>query len=236
MSAQYTFTSLHDEAPSGFYKVNDDSYVILKRQTEKNQFFDNADINKLFEFMYNLAPIPNPLRPSTYLKRAQATFSPTNYDFGQKTVTFPYDDNVPELIQTCKKIVEDTLEEYNFNGKYNGTHVSMYPDGNAGIDPHEDNECVIDQSVPIASISFGQTRKFSFYRHQTSEERNKQLEKSKAKIKPAPKPVKIVTTNLHHGDILFMVNMQKIGILHGIVKDPKLKKPRLNLTYRKFFI
>jgi hypothetical protein len=28
--------------------------------------------------------------------------------------------------------------------------------------------------------------------------------------------------------------MQKIGILHGIVKDSKITKPRLNLTYRRF--
>ena len=194
----------------------------------------NTIINEMIEFMYKLPPIPNPMRPSTFLKRAQATFSPINYDFGQKTITLPYDDKVPKVVQTCKTIVENTLREYNFDKSYNGSHVSMYPDGNAGVDPHEDNEDVIDQTVPIASISFGETRKFAFYRHQTSEERNKQLEKSKAKVNPAPKPVKIVSTNLHNGDVLLMVNMQKIGILHGIVKDSKVKKPRLNLTYRRF--
>jgi alkylated DNA repair dioxygenase AlkB len=234
MATLFTFDSLNDDAPSGTYKVNDDSYVILKRQSDNKQNFDYTTISELFEFMYRLPPIPNPMRPSTFLKRSQATFSPINYDFGQKTKTFPYDEKVPKVVQTCKTIVENTLREYNFNEKYNGTHISMYPDGNAGVDPHEDDEDVIDQSVPIASISFGETRKFAFYRNQTSEERNKQIEKSKAKVKPAPKPVKIVSTNLHHGDILLMVNMQKIGILHGIVKDSKITKPRLNLTYRRF--
>lgn len=232
-------TSLNDDSPSGSYFINDDSYLILKR-FDAQEFFNkgyilnDAEINSMFKFMYNLPPVPNPRRPTTFLKRPQVTFSPINYDFGQKTTTLPYDENVPELVKTCKTIVEKIAAEYGLDNNHNGAHVSMYPDGAAGLDPHEDNENVIDQSVAIASISFGQTRKFAFYRHQTDEERSFQIQKSKAKVAPDPKPVKISSVCLNHGDVIIMVKMQTIGILHGIVKEPKLQNPRLNITYRKF--
>lgn len=232
-----TLSSLHDNAPSGCYYVSESSYLILERSNtagNSNCSVDNADVESMFQFMYSLPPLPNPRRPTTFLKRPQVTFSPINYDFGQKTTTFPYDENVPNLIKTSKKIVEGVLSKHGFEKEYNGAHVSMYPDGSAGLDPHEDDEPVIDQSVPIASISFGETRKFAFYRKQTADERNAQIQKSKAKVTPDPKPVKISSVALNHGDVAIMVNMQTIDVLHGIVKEPKLTNPRINITYRNF--
>jgi len=229
-------SSLNDNAPSGCYYVSESSYLVLERHNDSpnNYNINNTDVENMFQFMYSLPPLPNPRRPTTFLKRLQVTFSPINYDFGQKTTTFPYDENVPNLIKTSKKKVEEVLSKHGFAKEYNGAHVSMYPDGSAGVDPHEDNEPVIDQSVPIASISFGESRKFAFYRKQTTEERNAQIQKSKAKVTPDPKPVKISSVILNHGDVVVMVNMQTVEILHGIVKEPKLLNPRLNITYRNF--
>lgn len=232
-----SLSSLNDSAPSGCYYVSESSYLILERYNT-GEFFDNftnnKDVENMFQLMYSLPPLPNPRRPTTFLKRPQVTFSPISYDFGQKTTTLPYDENVPNLIKTSKKAVEKVLSKHGFAKEYNGAHVSMYPDGSAGLDPHEDNEPVIDQSVPIASISFGETRKFAFYRKQTTEERNSQIQKSKAKVTPDPKPVKISSVSLNNGDVVVMVNMQTIEILHGIVKEPKITNPRLNITYRNF--
>ena len=140
--------------------------LILERnntgEISNKYFINNVDFEEMLEFMYSLPPLPNPRRPTTFLKRPQVTFSPIDYDFGQKTTTLPYDENVPNLIKTSKKIVEEVLSKHGFSKKYNGAHVSMYPDGSAGLDPHEDDEPVIDQSVPIASISFGETRSLHF--------------------------------------------------------------------------
>ena len=233
-----SLSSLYDNAPSGHYYVSDSSYLILERnntgEISNKYFINNVDVEDMFRFMYSLPPLPNPRRPTTFLKRPQVTFSPIDYDFGQKTTTLPYDENVPNLVKTSKKIVEEVLSKHGFAKEYNGAHVSMYPDGSAGLDPHEDDEPVIDQSVPIASISFGETRKFAFYRKQTTEERNAQIQKSKAKVTPDPKPVKISSFALYHGDVAIMVNMQTIEILHGIVKEPKITNPRINITYRNF--
>ena len=186
--------------------------------------------------MFQLPPVPNPLRPSTFLKRPQITFAPIDYNFGQKTKTLPMDENTPIIVHKCKTICENVLKQYGYNVSYNGAHLSLYPNGEAGLLPHEDNEPVIDQTVPIASISFGETRKFAFYRHQTKDEREIQISKSKAKKTPDPKPVEISSLKVRHGDIIIMVNMQNIGILHGVVKEPKLNNSRLNLTFRNFLV
>ena len=113
-------TSMNDDSPSGCYCVNDESYVILKRFDtqeflEKNYSVDNIEIDNMFKFMYTLPPLPNPRRPTTFLKRPQVTFSPINYDFGQKTTTLPYNEHVPGLIKTCKSIVENIVSEYGFD-------------------------------------------------------------------------------------------------------------------------
>jgi len=73
----------------------------------------------------------------------------------------------------------------------------------------------------------------AFMDSQTKEERETQLSKSKAKIPPAPKPVRISSTVLQHGDICIMINMQH-NLFHGIEKDSKITQPRLIITYRKF--
>ena len=232
--------AMNDDAPSGTYDFGPNNHFILIRAAELKytwMTFEMEKIQQLFDFMYNLPPVPNPRRPSFFLKRAQVTFSPVNYDFGQNTKTLPYDDSIPSkiVIELQKFVNEQLLADKGYEPT-NGCHVSLYPDGKAGVSPHEDNENVIDQSVPIVSISFGEGRRFSFYRHQTETERAAQLAKSKAKIPPDPKPVKICSVRLQNGDVAIMVNLQNVGILHGIDKEPKIEKPRLNLTFRKFNI
>tara|TARA_B100000214_G_scaffold374035_1_gene355738 strand:- start:1650 stop:2366 length:717 start_codon:yes stop_codon:yes gene_type:complete len=228
--------SINDSSPSGKYIVNNDSFLIVIRYEDTNFEINENELKDSFDFMFQLPPVPNPLRPSTFLKRPQVTFAPIDYNFGQKTKTLPMDENTPIIVHKCKTICENVLKQYGYNASYNGAHLSLYPNGEAGLLPHEDNEPVIDQNVPIASISFGETRKLAFYRHQTKEEREIQISKSRAKKTPDPKPVEISSLKVRHGDIIIMVNMQNIGILHGVVKEPKLNNSRLNLTFRNFLV
>ena len=227
-----TFTALVDDAPSGTYNFDETSKLVLIRNADVKYDYLQDDVDELFNIMYTQPPIPNPRRPSTFLKRSQLTYSPIDYDFGQKTRTLPMD-QLPKLVMDGLNNCNKHLEEMGFMPKLNGAHVSMYPDGSAGVDPHADDEEVIDQDIPIVSLSFGTGRRFSFYRHQTDEERTAQLNKSKAKTPPAPKPVRIASVKLQHGDVCFMINMQK-NLLHGIDKDPTVEHPRLSLTYRHF--
>jgi len=224
---------LYDDAPSGRYNVNDESFVDVIRKNDSTYKFDENEVSELFDIMENLERVPNKLRPSTYLKRYQLTLSPVDYNFGQNTKTIRFDENSPKLALSCKKIVNEIMSD-NGHEATNGCHITSYKDGEAGVGPHEDNEKVIDNSVPITSISFGCGRKFSFYRHQNNQERSAQLAKSKAKTPPGPKPVRIASIRLQDGDIIIMNNMQTINILHGIDKEPKITKRRLNLTFRKF--
>lgn len=227
----FEYHSLNDDSPSGEYNIHDGTFILCRKGALE---FHVDSINMLMDYMYNIEPTPNPYRPSTFIKRSQITFSNIDYNFGQNTKTMPLDENTPSIITDgmllCNKILNSLGYE---DQKLNGAHVSMYPDGTSGISPHADDEPVIDQSVPIVSLSFGVSRRFSIYRNQTDEERSIQLLKSKAKVPPACKPVKLCSTILNHGDICIMVNMQKC-LLHGIDKEPKITGSRLNITYRKF--
>jgi hypothetical protein len=225
--------AVYDDAPTGNYSVGENGVFLLIRKSESGMSINIQDVYYLFQFMQNQPPIPNPMRPSTFLKRPQVTFSNVEYNFGQKTKTFPIDDSNPNLVRQGIQFANSILTKKGYP-ELNGCHISMYPDGTAGVDPHQDDEPVIDQCVPIVSFSFGATRRFSFYRRQTTDERLHQIEKSKAKNPPAPKPVKIASVMLRDGDIGVMINLQKGEILHGIDKDAKIKTPRLNLTFRKF--
>lgn len=223
----------YDGAPDGVYTFGlnqtglPQTVIVLRK---KFQSYDSRDI---FNFMETLKPIVNERRPSTFYLRNQATFSNVNYNFGQKTWQFPLE-GAPYFIINLLESVDSILNDMNLSNGLNGCHISYYPDGKAGLEPHVDDEPVIDQSVPIASVSFGCARKFRFYRKQTEEERRVQLEKSKAKTPPLPKPVKLASIDLNNGDLLIMVNMQSGEILHGVEKCASIKERRVNLTFRKF--
>jgi len=225
---------LSDDAPTGHYEIFEKgTTMVLIRQVDTNLVVIQKDVDELMKYMLSLPLLPNPRRPSTFLKRPQITYASVEYNFGQKTRTMPMDENVPEIVLYGMNMCNEFLASLGHKAELNGAHVSMYPDGTTGVDPHADDERVIDQSVPIVSLSFGIGRRFSIYRPQTKEERETQLSKSKAKIRPSPKPVRISSVILEHGDICIMINMQH-NLFHGIDKDSKITRPRLNITYRKF--
>ena len=225
----------YDDAPNGTYVFGSDFDGRIQTLTViRNKITKEYSSNNIFVFAENLSPIPNKMRPTTYYLRNQATFSNINYDFGQKTHQFPLTEESPEFVNELLELSNKTLESLNASPLLNGCHISYYPDGKAGLEPHVDDEPVIDQNVPIVSISFGCSRRFCFYRSQTKEERDAQVSKSRAKVQPPPKPIKIASLILNSGDMIIMTNMQSGDILHGVEKDTKVKDKRINLTFRRF--
>ncbi len=87
-----------------------------------------------------------------------------------------------------------------------------YPDGNSGVDFHSDYVAFGDTSI-IPSISLGQERAFKFREKETGTE---------------------FTQNLSNGSLIVMgKNCQEL-YEHSLPIDPVYKKPRINLTFRKF--
>jgi len=83
---------------------------------------------------------------------------------------------------------------------------------------HRDDEKELDKTVPIASVSLGQTRKFVL-KHIDVRKKKRQIE--------------LVKLDLCHGSLLMMNWPTNKYWYHSIPKEKKATNVRLNFTFRK---
>lgn len=86
---------------------------------------------------------------------------------------------------------------------------------------HRDDEAELDKTVPIASVSLGQTRKFVF-KH--------------ADVRKKIRQVDLIKLDLHNGSLLLMNWPTNDYWFHSIPKEKKASSIRLNFTFRKINI
>jgi alkylated DNA repair dioxygenase AlkB len=103
--------------------------------------------------------------------------------------------------------------------EFNGVLANHYENGEAGMGWHSDKEKELGSNPVIASVSFGQSRRFAF-RHR----------KELAGLKNPPK---LVEYTLNSGDLLIMKGDTQAYFEHCLIKDKSAKDLRINLTYRK---
>ncbi len=119
--------------------------------------------------------------------------------------SFSHPDVTPVALMFIKNLLEN-----DFNCKFNYCLSHLYRNGDDKIDRHSDKEAL---NNPIASLSFGATRKFRFQRKGVTSGWEKEFE-------------------LNGGDLLIMkVGCQQI-YEHWIPVEKKVKEPRINLTFR----
>jgi len=107
------------------------------------------------------------------------------------------------------KIKEKLFQDYGY--EFDLVLIHEYPDGRAMINWHSDREAL---NSPIISISFGEERTFL-------------LRATKSKFEWDYKYV------LGSGDLFIMKTGCQQRFVHTIQPEPKVKLPRLNLTFRK---
>jgi len=110
-------------------------------------------------------------------------------------------------LASLKQIVENLV-----NIKFNSCLLNLYHDGNEGLGWHSDSEKSIQENSPIASVSFGAQRKFSF-KHKQSR--------------------KTISIQLEHGSLLLMKDTTQRNWLHCLPKSKTITEPRINLTFRQ---
>lgn len=144
-----------------------------KRPREEGSFAERVQLNdtswidvfpgavtssqELFEEAWVFAdtrvqPTPNPFRRDTFLRRKQATFG-RPYTFSKQFNNHIADPEHewPALIQTClhdartRSSIPDTLQI---------VHANWYPDGQAGVSTHADDEGALLAGAPIYSYTF----------------------------------------------------------------------------------
>ncbi|MBR9757883.1 MAG: alpha-ketoglutarate-dependent dioxygenase AlkB [Algicola sp.] len=103
------------------------------------------------------------------------------------------------------------LTEQHTKATYNACLLNLYHTGNEGMSWHCDAEPDLKKEAPIASLSFGAQRKFSFKHKQTKER---------------------VDIFLEHGSLLLMTGSTQTHWLHSLPPTKKVTSPRINLTFR----
>ena len=139
-------------------------------------------------------------------KRKMAWFALDDLNYTYSGITRSPEAFTKELIE-LKVIAESYCNDH-----FNACLLNLYHSGNEGMGWHSDNESSIVKGSTIASISLGEARPFQL-RHKKSGDK--------------------VQVLLENGSLLLMLGSTQEHWQHSLPKTPKVKGPRINLTFRK---
>lgn len=129
--------------------------------------------------------------------------APYTYKYSHITrVALPWTKELKDIKSKVEKLV---------GCEFNSCLLNYYADGNEGMGWHSDNEKELCKNAPIASVSFGATRKFIFKHKQTPEK---------------------VSLILESGSLLVMKPPLQEHWRHSLPMSKLVKAPRINLTFR----
>lgn len=97
--------------------------------------------------------------------------------------------------------------------RFNSVLLNLYPDGDAAMGWHSDDEPELGPAPVIVSFSFGAARRFWF--------------KSRPPLAPAKH-----TLLLEHGSALVMGASTQARWRHALMRDKEVRSVRINLTFR----
>jgi alkylated DNA repair dioxygenase AlkB len=128
----------------------------------------------------------------------------STYEFsGKKFLPLPWTDQLLLIKQRIE--VAELI-------RFNSVLLNYYRDGNDSVAWHSDDEPELGKDPLIASVSFGQTRRFDI--------RHKQDHQLKYSV------------NLENGSLLFMRGDLQHNWEHRIAKSTQPLRERVNLTFR----
>ncbi|MFV8324891.1 alpha-ketoglutarate-dependent dioxygenase AlkB family protein [Flavobacterium sp. ZS1P14] len=117
-------------------------------------------------------------------------------------------DWTPELLLIKERVEKETQVQFNC------VLLNLYRNGKNGVAWHSDREQNFGKDAIIASVSFGETRKFCL-RHKFRKE------------------IPQVEIPLHHGSLLLMAGTTQSFWQHQVPKTARDILPRINLTFRQ---
>ena len=159
--------------------------------------------------------------------RKQCTFGSVQY----KTYELFSDPNVwPSLVKKVLTVTRSFAEMLGVPNphEYTGVHANFYPDGDASVARHADDEKQLIEGAPIFSFTYLAEDNAFLAREFTVWKKPRGADHIDGRGK-------LAEVTLYSGDLLIMQgNMQKF-FLHSIEKQKgKPVAPRLNFTVRKF--
>lgn len=132
--------------------------------------------------------------------------------YGDKNFSYTYSNTTKFALPWTKELLAlKTRSEEITGATYNSCLLNLYHNGEEGMAWHSDDERALSKNGAIASWSFGAERKFSFKHKQTG---------------------KTVSVILENGSLLVMKDETQKNWLHRLPPTTKVKRPRVNLTFR----
>ena len=138
-------------------------------------------------------------------KRKVAWYGDRNFEYTYSKRTrhaLPWTNELLELKKIADKICDTT---------FNSCLLNLYHNGEEGMAWHSDDEKTLEKDSSIASFSFGAERKF-YLKHRKSGD--------------------TISLLLENGSLLEMKGTTQTNWLHCLPKSKRIKKPRVNLTFR----
>jgi alkylated DNA repair dioxygenase AlkB len=113
--------------------------------------------------------------------------------------------------QLNSELNKELMSAFNFNSVL----CNYYRNGQDSMGFHSDNEKELGQNPIIASINFGESRRFIFRRRDDKTVKHELV--------------------LTHGSLLVMSGAMQHHWVHAVPKEPKRTRPRINLTFRHIY-
>ncbi|MBW4504892.1 MAG: alpha-ketoglutarate-dependent dioxygenase AlkB [Scytonema hyalinum WJT4-NPBG1] len=183
-----------------------DGEVIIYRS-----FFNGLESNQLFKELFDSINWRQDkmkiFGKEVDLPRLTAWYGDGGKSYTYSGITMNPDAWTPILL-LIKERIEEVVQE-----KFNSVLINLYRNGKDYVSWHSDDEPELGINPIIASVSFGQTRRF-----QLKHKLNKDLEK--------------VEITLTDGSLLLMKGSTQHFWHHQIPKTSKQLKERINLTFR----
>lgn len=132
--------------------------------------------------------------------------------YGDKPFEYTYSKTTKSALPWTKELLElKEIIENKTGEKFNSCLLNLYHNGDEGMAWHSDGEKDLKKNGAVGSLSFGAERKFSFKHKKTKQ---------------------TVSVYLEKGSLLVMKGTTQINWLHRLPPTKKVKKPRINLTFR----
>jgi len=134
--------------------------------------------------------------------------------FGDEPFAYTYSGATKEALPWTPELLGIKARVEDISGaSYNSCLLNFYHGGGEGMSWHSDDEPAMAANQPIASVSLGAARKFSFKHKQSGE---------------------TVSLILESGSLLVMRGETQSHWLHALPKSKAVSGARINLTFRTF--
>ena len=176
------------------------------------QFFEETDADRLFvelldgvEWRHDCIQIYGRQIP---LPRLTAWFGDEGASYTYSGIKMNPATWTPALLS-----IKQRIEAVAGGVSFNSVLLNLYRDGHDGVSWHQDDEPELGRNPVIGSVSLGETRTFQM--------------KHKSR-----KDLGIINIDMSHGSFLLMSGPTQHFWRHRLPKTPKVRNPRVNLTFR----